>query len=117
MGIEFIRSRGGKAYVKRWADGLERTKTPQLIGIELTGEARSVTAVLASSEAPKAGTTVLVQATGAGDLVVCEGLKTVARVPVPPPDVTANLAQHHGVAKAVVERVGALGGTVELKFQ
>lgn len=117
MGIEFIRSRGGKPYAKRWADGLDRTKSPQLIGMELTGESRTITAVLTPGGAPKTGATVLVQATGAGDLLIYDGLKAVARIAAPPAGVTADVTQHHGMIQAVVERVGGLGQTVELRLK
>lgn len=117
MGIDFIRSKGGKPYVKRWADGLDRTRRPQLLSVELTSESRSVTAELTPGCVPQAGAPVLVQSTGGGDLVVYEGLKAVARIVAPPPGVTARLAQCHGIAPALVERVGGFGRTVEIKLK
>ena len=55
MGLEYIRSAAGKPYVKRWAKGLNRLKTPSLLDVKLGEECRTVTATLAPGCAREAG--------------------------------------------------------------
>jgi hypothetical protein len=116
MGIDFIRRTSGKPYMKRWASGLDRTKTPTLIDIRLPDESRTLTATLVTPDAARPGSTVIVQATGT-DLVVFDGLKQIARISNAPADVQAALAGQQGMAPAVVERISALGGTVEVRLK
>lgn len=116
MGIEFIRSASGKPYVKRWSKGLNRTKIPSLVDVRLTEESRTFTAALTAGGTPEVGAEVLVQTVGNGDLVVLNGLKPVARIANPPPSVLATLSAQHGMAKAVVQRIGGFGRTAEVKF-
>lgn len=115
MGIDFIRAAGGKPYVKRWANGHDRAKTPDLFDIKFGGEARVVTAALACEAAPQAGAAVIVQRSGP-DLVVFEGLKPLGKILNPPPSMTAALEACHGIAPGVVDRVGGLGQTAEIRF-
>ena len=72
MGIDFIRNTSGKPYTKRWAKGLDRTKSPTLMDVSLSEEGRTLTAKLAAKGAARQGATVLVQSKGA-DLVVLDG--------------------------------------------
>ena len=116
MGIEFIRSASGKPYLKRWAQGLDRAKTPNLLDVRLSEQARLVTATLTSDCAPKQGARVIVQCDAAGDVVVHDGLQQVGRVGDPPAGVAAALAAHHGIAEGVIERVGAFG-TAEISLK
>lgn len=116
MGIEFIRSASGKPYVKRWAKGLDRTKQPGLFDVRLGEDVRVVTATLAPDCKPHAGATVIVQTNGAGEMVVHDGLRQVGRIAHPPAGIAAALAAQHGVAQAIVDRVGAFG-TAEIKFK
>lgn len=115
MGIDFIRASGGKPYVKRWAKGHERASTSGLFDIQFGADARVATAALANDAAPKAGAPVIVQRSGP-DLMVFEGLKPVGKILDPPPSMTAALDACHGLAQGVVERVGGLGQTAEIRF-
>ena len=116
MGIEFIRSASGKPYVKRWAKGVDRAKTPNLLDVHLGEEARVVTAKLASGCAPQAGASVVIQNNERGEMVVLQGLRQVGRVSDPPSGITAALAARHGMAEAIVDRVGAFG-TAEIRIK
>ena len=116
MGIDFIRRTSGKPYTKRWARGLDRTKTPTLVDVRLPEESRTLTVMLLTPDRVQPGSTVIVQATGA-DLVVFDGLKQVARISDAPADVRAALAGQQGMATAVVERIGAFGGTAEIRLK
>lgn len=116
MGIEFIRNTSGKPYTKRWSKGLDRTKTPTLMDVSLSEESRTLTATLSAKGVAKQGATVLVQSKGQ-DLVVLDGLRQVARVANAPAGVRAAIEGRQGMAPAVVERVGLLGTTAEIKLK
>jgi hypothetical protein len=117
MGLEYIRSASGKPYTKRWAKGLNRLKTPTLLDVTLTEESRVVTAALAPGCAPKPGDAFIVQANGTGDLVVFDGHRQIAHIPNPPSGVIDALKARHGMAPAIVERIGGFGNTAELKLK
>jgi len=53
MGLDYIRSAAGKPYIKRWAKGLNRLKTPTLLDTNLSPESRIVTAMLVPGCTPK----------------------------------------------------------------
>lgn len=116
MGIEFIRNASGKPYTKRWAKGLDRTKAPTLMDVSLSEESRMFTVKLAAKGAAHQGATVLIQSEGP-DLVVFDGLRQVASTTNAPPDVRAAVDARQGMAPAVVERVGVLGQTAEIKLK
>ncbi len=116
MGIDFIRNTSGKPYTKRWAKGLDRTKSPTLMDVSLSEEGRTLTAKLAAKGAARQGATVLVQSKGA-DLVVLDGLRQVGSIANPPPSVRAAVEARQGMAPAVIERVGVLGATAEIKLK
>ncbi len=116
MGIEFIRNASGKPYTKRWAKGLDRTKAPTLMDVSLSEESRTLTAKLSEKGAARQGATVLIQSKGP-DLVVLDGLRQVASISNAPPGVRAALDAQQGMAPAVVERVGDLGATAEIKLK
>ena len=115
MGIEFIRNASGEPSVKRWAKGLDRTKTPTLMDVSVSEASRTLTVKLTSMKAVCEGATVLVQSKGP-DLVVFDGLRQVGSIADPPDSVRTALATRHGMVRAVVERVGVLGTTVEIKL-
>lgn len=116
MGIEFIRNASGKPYNKRWAKGLDRTKTPTLMDVSLSEEGRTLTAKLTTKGAARQGATVLVQSQGP-DLVVLDGLCQVGSIANAPASVWAAVEAQQGIAPAVVERVGALGVAAEIKLK
>jgi hypothetical protein len=116
MGIDFIRNASGKPYTKRWAKGLDRTKSPTLMDVSLSEEGRTLTAKLAAKGAARQGATVLVQSKGP-DLVVLDGLRQVASIANPPASVRAAVEARQGMAPAVVERIGILGVTAEIKLK
>lgn len=115
MGIDFIRAAGGKPYVKRWAKGHDRAKTPDLFDIKFAAEGRVATAALTCEAPPQAGAAVIVQRSGL-DLVVFEGLKPLGKILNPPPSMTAALEACHGLTPGVVDHVGGLGQTAEIRF-
>ena len=51
------------------------------------------------------------------DLVVFDGLRQVASIASAPPSVRAAVDARQGMAPAVVERVGILGATAEIKLK
>lgn len=116
MGIEFIRSASGRPYVKRWAKGVDRAKTPSLLDVHLGEETRVVTAKLASDCTPQPGSSVVVQSNDRGEMVVLQGLRQVGRVSDPPSGVASALAASHGMAEGIVDRVGAFG-TAEIRIK
>lgn len=116
MGIEFIRNASGKPYNKRWAKGLDRTKAPTLMDVSLSEESRTLTAKLTAKGAPCQGATVLIQSKGT-DFIVYDGLRQVASITNVPPSVRAAVDARQGMAPAVVERVGILGATAEIKLK
>ncbi len=115
MGIDFIRSASGKPYVKRWAKGHDRARTPGLFDIRFATETQVVTASLSSGVCPRAGSEVILQRSGP-DLLVFEGLKAVGKVLDPPTSVSAALDACHGLTRGVIDRVGGLGQTAEIRF-
>ncbi len=116
MGIDFIRDASGKPYTKRWAKGLDRTKSPTLMDVSLSEEGQTFTARLAAKGAARQGATVLVQSKGSY-LVVLDGLRQVASIANPPASVRAAVEARQGMAPAVVERVGVLGAMAEIKLK
>lgn len=117
MGLEYIRSAAGKPYVKRWAKGLNRLKTPSLLDVRLGEECRTVTATLAPGCAAKPGDAFLVQSSRAGDFVVLDGHRQIARIANPPAGLAEALNACHGMAPATIERIGSFGDTAELKLK
>jgi hypothetical protein len=117
MGIDYIRGQAGKPYVKRWAKGLNRLKSPTLLDVNLSAESRVVTATLTPGCSPREGGAYLVQTTASGELAVMDGHRQIACVADPPADVTRALAAQHGLAPATVERIGGFGTTAELKLK
>ncbi|PIT00322.1 hypothetical protein TSA1_05755 [Bradyrhizobium nitroreducens] len=116
MGIEFIRNASGKPYTKRWARGIDRIKAPTLMDVSISEESRTLTAKLIAKGAASRGTTVLVQSKGS-DLVVFDGLRQIASIADAPPSVRAAVDARQGMAPAVVERIGILGATAEIKLK
>jgi hypothetical protein len=116
MGIDFIRNGSGKSYTKRWAKGLDRTKAPTLMDVSLSEESRTLTAKLTEKGATRQGAAVLIQSKG-HELVVLDGLRQVASIANAPANVRAALEARQGMAPAVVERVGVLGATAEIKLK
>jgi hypothetical protein len=116
MGIEFIRNASGKSYSKRWAKGIDRIRTPTLMDVSMSEESRTLTAKLTAKGAARQGATVLIQSKGT-DLVMFDGLRQVASIPNAPPSVRAAVDARQGMAPAVVERVGVLGATAEIKLK
>lgn len=116
MGIEFIRNASGKPYTKRWARGIDRIRAPTLMDVSMSEEYRTLTAKLTSKGAACQGATVLIQSKGP-DLFVFDGLRQVASITNAPPSVRAAVDARQGMAPAVVERVGILGATVEIKLK
>jgi hypothetical protein len=117
MGLEYIRSAAGKPYKKRWAKGLNRLKSPSLLDVSLSEEARVVTATLAPGCRPKPGDRYLVQLGENGKALVFDGHRQVASVANPPPSLTQALDARHCVVPAIVERVGGFGDTADLKLK
>jgi hypothetical protein len=117
MGLEYIRSAAGKPYRKRWAKGLNRLKSPSLLDVSLSEQTRMVTATLAPGCTPKPGDSFLVQSSGKGDVLVFDGHRQVACIANPPAGLTEVLNARHGMAPAIVERVGSFGDTAELKLK
>ena len=116
MGIDFIRRTSGKPYSKRWARGLDRTKSPTLFDVRLTEQGRTLTATLTRAYEPQINATVMVQVAGP-DLVVFDGLKQLARVNSAPGDVRAELVAQHGMAPAIIRRIGTFGDTIEVQLK
>jgi len=116
MGIEFLRNASGKPYIKRWARGIDRIKVPTLMDVAISEESRTLTAKLTAKGAARQGATVLIQSKGL-DLIVFDGLRQVASIANAPPSVRAAVDARQGMAPAVVERVGILGATAELKLK
>lgn len=115
MGMDFIRAHSGKPYVKRWARGLERANTPGLFDIQFGAAAKVVTVALSANASPRPGAQVIVQRAGC-DLMVFQGLKPLGRVLDPPASVSAVLDACHGMTRGVIDRVGGLGQTAEIRF-
>lgn len=115
MGMDFIRASSGKPYVKRWAKGLERANTPGLFDIQFDSPAKVVTVALSANASPPPGAQVILQRSGC-ELMVFQGLKPVGRVLHPPASVSTALDACHGITKGVIDRVGRLGHTAEIRF-
>ena len=103
-------------YTKRWAKGINRIKAPTLMDVSISEESRTLTAKLTAKGAACQGATVLVQSKGP-DLVVFDGLRQVASITNAPPSVRAAVDARQGMAPAVVERVGILGATADIKLK
>lgn len=116
MGIDYIRSKSGKPHKKRWDRSFDRFKRPTLFDVQLSAEQRLLTAQLSSDYSPEIGSACLMQASDTGDLVISQGYSQIARVKNPPADICQALISNNGIAQVTVERVGALGSTVELKL-
>lgn len=115
MGVDFIRSQSGQPHTKRWAGGVDRLKQADLFQVNFEPECRFITAEL-ESDAPSPGEEVLLQADGKGGCAIFSGHSRVATLNRAPEQVLAALGNNYGIIPAVVDRVGCLGGTIELRL-
>ncbi|WP_342640183.1 hypothetical protein [Rhodoligotrophos ferricapiens] len=117
MGLDYIRSAAGKPYVKRWAKGLDRLKTPSLLDVQIGDVSQTITATLVPGCAAKAGDAFLIQSRGDSDLVVFDGHREIARIVNPPAGLAQTIKSCHGMMPATVERIGSFGDSAELKLK
>jgi hypothetical protein len=117
MGLDYIRSAAGKPYVKRWAKGLDRLKTPSLLDVQIGEASQTITATLVPGCATKTGDTFMIQFRGDSDLVVFDGHREIARIDNPPAGLTETIELCHGAMPVTVERIGSFGDTAELKVK
>lgn len=115
MGVDFIRSQSGQPHTKRWAGGVDRLKQPDLFELNFEPECRFITAELVGG-APSPGDEVLLQADGKGGCAVFSGHSRVASLDRAPEQVLTALDNNYGIIPAIVDRIGCLGGTIELRL-
>ena len=116
MGIEFIRNASGKPYSKRWARGIDRTKTPTLMDVSISEESRTLTAKLTAKGAACRAPRCWFSPRGRSwscSTAFGRWLVSPTCHPLCGPAVDAR----EGMAPAVVERVGILGATAEIKLK
>jgi hypothetical protein len=117
MGLDYIRSRAGRSYVKRWARGLDRLKSPTFFDEPLPECSRVLTAQLHDGCVVRTGEDYVVQSNADGGLVLYSGHAPVGSIPNAPIDVQQHVAEQDGCALVTVERISAVGATVELRVK
>ena len=116
MGLDYIRKETGRPWTKRWDGGLDRLKIPTLFEMQISDEFRRLTARVAPNVVVATGRDYLAEHEGEG-IVLCDGLRQVARVDHPPEETLAQIEACGGYAVAKVIRVGLFGDTVEVEVR
>lgn len=116
MGLDYIRKETGRPWKKRWDGGLDRLKMPTLFDMQISEAHRRLTAHVIPGAAVGPGKDYLAERDGEA-LILCEGLRRVARVDHPPEETLAQIEACGGYALAKVTRVGLFGDTVEVEVR
>lgn len=115
MGVDFIRTQSGKPHSKRWAQGIDRLKQADLFEVNFAPECRFITAE-SECMSLSPGDEVLIQADGNGRCAAFSGLSRVATIESVPAPILAALEKGHGIIPAIIDRVGCVGRTIELRL-
>ena len=115
MGLDYIRNSRGKPWRKQWAHGLNLMNEPTLFDIAFKPE-RTVLAHIEVEGPPSTGAKLLLELV-AGELLVFEGQRRVAKVENPPEDVLALLGCTDNIALATVVRISIFGDEMELSLK
>lgn len=115
MGLDYIRNSRGKPWRKQWAQGLNLMNEPSLFDIAFKPE-RTVMAHIEVEGPPVTGAELLLELM-AGEALVFEGQRRVAKVENPPEDVLALLGRTDNIALATVVRIGIFGDEMELSLK
>jgi hypothetical protein len=116
MGLDYIRSRTGKPWKKRWNGGLNRLKEPTLLDLTMSEAARTVTVELQPGASLSAGDNLIVES-GSTGVTVSDGLRPIGRVPNPSADLSSALAIGGGYAEGTAQRIGLFGDTAEVTIR
>ena len=116
MGVDFIRSQSGKPYNKRWDRGVDRLKEPSLFDVNFNGDCRFVTLTCENTSASKVGRDLILQLDESGSCTAFDGLLAIGTLEQPPASVVTFLTANSGIAPVTVDRIGALGGTIEVRL-
>lgn len=116
MGLDYIRKQTGQPWTRRWNKGLDRLKTPTLLDLTISETLRVFTAQVIPGEKVCTGKSYLAERDGES-LILCDGLRRIARFTRPPPDTLAKIAAGGGYALAEIQRVGLFGDTVEVQVK
>lgn len=114
MGLDYIRKESSRQpWKRRWDMGLDRLKTPTLFDLKIGEALRLFTVQVVPGEEIRTGKTYLAQRDG-DQLILCDGLRQVARSAKPTTDTLAKIDAGHGYAVAEVQRVGLFGDSAEI---
>src|SRR4051812_22693702 len=116
MGVDFIRSCSGKPHNKRWAQSIDRLKEPSLFDVHFEGECQFITLSREGQITTSAGGDLILQLEGNGSCTAFDGLNAVGRLEQPPENVVTFLNANNGIAPVVLDHIGVLGNTIEVRL-
>lgn len=116
MGLDYIRSKTGKPWKRRWDGGLDRMKTPMLLDLTISEGLRVLTADLLPDSRVKVGDSYIVEPAGE-DLIISRGRCPIGRITKPPVESLTAIADYGGYAEGVIERVGLFGDSAEVSLK
>jgi hypothetical protein len=117
VGLDYIRSKTGKPWKKRWNGGLDKLKAPTLFELNISETERVVTAKLAPNTVVCTGDTFIVEISENGSLTIGDGLRAVGTIQNPSPALVSSVQDCGGYAEGTIDRVGTFGDTADVKIK
>lgn len=116
MGLDFIRSKAGRPWVKKWAHDVDLIKTPGLFDFPLDRRRRTITVELKSGTPVHVGDHFWAMCRN-DDLEVCRGVTPIACAPKAANDILKTVKDAGNIADAVVLHVDMFGETAEVELR
>jgi hypothetical protein len=116
MGLDFIRDKAGRPWVKKWAHELDRLKLPGLFDFPIDRSRRTITVELREGCKLSPGDELFALPRGE-ELDVCRGMVPVACAHKPARDVLKAVRQAGAIAGARVLHVDMFGSTAEVELR
>lgn len=115
MGLDFIRKDTG-SWRKKWKDGRDYFKHPDLFDLNFSQVATSATACMKPQCGAKIGDTYIVEQHG-NRLLLSKGLLQVGEIQTPSPAVIYAVGMCGGIATGQVNALGASGVEAQLSIK
>jgi len=116
MGLDFIRSKAGRPWTKKWAHDVDLIKTPGLFDFPLDRRRRTITVELKSGTQVSVGDHFWAVCRNE-DLDVCQGVIPIACAPKAANDILRTVKDAGNIADAVVLHVDMFGETAEVELR
>jgi hypothetical protein len=116
MGLDFVRSKAGRPWMKKWAHELDLIKAPGLFDFPIDRSRRTITVELKEGCQVNTGDELLALSRGE-DLDVCRGVVPVACAHKAARDILQAVREAGDIAGAIVLHVDMFGSTAEVELQ